>query len=96
MYSSGYGCGSGYVWGDGGIGIRSGYGCGHGYDKNGYGRGDGDGYGYGIGIGGNGRGNDYREDEEEEQLSAIRLLADDHDINFYVHQLYIMKKQNAI
>jgi len=106
MYSSGYGSGSGYVWGDGdgwdyqdkrdGY-IKRGKGDGYGVGIDGYddGGGNGDGYEYGIGIEGDGRGNEYMEYEDEEQLSAIRLLSDEDDINFYVAQLHLMVQRTT-
>ena len=107
MYQNGYSCGSS-GWSDG-DGYGCGYGFkvdsyGKGNKGDGYGVGidgydDGNGYGngnwYGIGVEGNGRGNGYMEDEEKEQLSAIRLLADDHDINFYLAQLHLMVQRTT-
>ena len=91
----GYGCEYGFKGDSYGKGCKGdGYGVGiDGYDD---GSGNGDGYGYGRGCKGDGRGGDFREDEEEEQLSAIRLLADDHpDINFYLAQLHLMVQRTT-
>ena len=61
-----------------------GYSCGYGHGYSG----DGDGYG-------NGLGDTYMEDEAVQELSAIRLLADNYDINFYVAQLHLMVQRTT-
>ena len=98
MYSRGHGCGSGYVWGDGdgwayqdkGDGYKKrGIGDGYGVGIDGYDDGGGNGNGYAVWyMPGNGR---KKGGEEQEQLSAIRLLTDDYDINFYICQLHMMR-----
>lgn len=89
MFDDGFG--DGYSWG-----LGDGYICGYGHGDFG----DGDGYfsgrGFGDGDGcGDGLGDTYMEDEAVQELSAIRLLADDYDINFYVAQLHLMVQRTT-